>query len=228
MKAADKLAMTRRLFLAAAPFGLAGCAATGQAPSAATPSLRDILAGPYGEIEDNGITVPEVDLEDIDPRFLRQTVAYAGKQAVGTIIVDTPNRHIHLVRPEGKAIRYGCGVGRAGYEFKGGGYIGRTAIWPRWAPTSNMIAAMPERYKPLAGGMPGGIENPLGARALYIWRDGAETNYRIHGTNEPESIGTAVSSGCIRMFNHDIIDLHRRVQAGAKVVVIHGGSVANA
>lgn len=228
MKPADKLALTRRFFLAAAPFGLAGCAATGKVPTAATPSLREILAGPYGEIEDNGITVPEVDLEDIDPRFLRQTVAYTGKQAVGTIIVDTPNRHVHLVRPDGKAIRYGCGVGRAGYEFKGGGYIGRTAIWPRWAPTPNMIAAMPERYKPLAGGMPGGIENPLGARALYIWRDGAETNYRIHGTNEPESIGTAVSSGCIRMFNHDIIDLHRRVQAGAKVVVIQGGTVANA
>jgi lipoprotein-anchoring transpeptidase ErfK/SrfK len=187
-----------------------------------------LLAGPYGEIEDNGVTVPAIDLEDIDPRFLRQTVEYAGKQAPGTIIVDTPNRHVYFIRPDRKATRYGCGVGRAGYEFKGGGYIGRTAIWPRWAPTANMIAAMPERYKPVAGGMVGGIENPLGARALYIWRDGAETNYRIHGTNEPESIGTAVSSGCIRMFNHDVIDLHRRVAAGAKVVVIQSGSVAAA
>ena len=225
----DKLALTRRFFLAAAPFGLAGCAATtGQGPSASTPSLSAMLAGPYGEIEDNGVTVPEIDIEDVDPRFLRQTVDYAGKQAPGTIIVDTPNRQVYFIRPDRKAIRYGCGVGRAGYEFKGGGYIGRTAIWPHWAPTSNMIAAMPERYKPLAGGIPGGIENPLGARALYIWRDGAETNYRIHGTAEPETIGTAVSSGCIRMFNHDVIDLHRRVLAGAKVVVIQGGSVGAA
>jgi len=225
MKPADQLAMTRRFFLAAAPFGLAGCAQTGKAPSAATPSLTARLAGPYGEFEDNGITVPEIDLEDVDPKFLRQSVEYTGKQAPGTIIVDTPNRHVYFIRPDQKATRYGCGVGRAGYEFKGGGFIGRTAIWPRWAPTSNMIAAMPERYRPLAGGMQGGIENPLGARALYIWRDGAETNYRIHGTAEPETIGTAVSSGCIRMFNHDVIDLHRRVQAGAKVVVIQSGSV---
>jgi lipoprotein-anchoring transpeptidase ErfK/SrfK len=91
-----------------------------------------------------------------------------------------------------------------------------------------MIAVMPKRYGPVRGGMAGGINNPLGARALYIYRDGHETNYRIHGTNEPETIGTAVSSGCIRMFNHDVIDLHRRVRAGARVIVLQSGSVMSA
>ena len=226
MSVEKKHVWTRRLFLAAAPFGLAGCATSGQ--RAPTPNLTSAFAGPYGEIEDNGVTVPAIDTSEIDPRFLRQMVDYTGPRAPGTIIIDTPNRHVYHVRPDKKAMRYGCGVGKAGFEFKGGGSVGRTAVWPRWAPTPNMIALMPERYKPVAAGIPGGIENPLGARALYIHRDGAETNYRIHGTNEPDSIGLAVSSGCIRMFNHDVIDLHRRIALGSQIVVIQSGSVTGA
>ncbi|MDB5643969.1 MAG: ErfK/YbiS/YcfS/YnhG family protein, partial [Hyphomicrobiales bacterium] len=194
MNVKPKLAMTRRLFVFATPFGLAGCASTGG--NLAGSSLSSAFSGTYGELEDNGVVIPAIDTREIDPRFLRQTVDYSGRQPAGSVVIDTPNRNVYFVRPDRKAIRYGCGVGRAGWEFKGGGFIGRTAVWPRWAPTSNMIAAMPERYGPVRGGMAGGIENPLGARALYLHRDGHETNYRIHGTNEPETIGSAVSSGC--------------------------------
>lgn len=225
MTVKSKVALTRRVFLAAAPFGLAGCASTG---GVGVPSLGAAFGGYYGELDDNGNVIPPIDTSALDPQFLRQTVDYTGHQGPGTIVVDTPHRHVYLVQPGRKAIRYGCGVGRAGFEFKGGGMIGRTAVWPHWAPTKNMIAAMPERYKPVAGGMNGGINNPLGARALYIYRDGHETNYRIHGTNEPQTIGTAVSSGCIRMFNHDVIDLHKRVAVGARLIVLQSGSVMSA
>lgn len=225
-KMARALPMTRRFFLAAAPLGLAGCSATGGGP--VVPSLSAALGGNYSAIEDNGVSVPAIDMSEIDPKYMRQLVDYRGKQAPGTILIDTPNRLVYHVRSGGKAMRYGCGVGKAGYEFKGGGFVGRTAVWPRWAPTKNMIALQPKRYGPVRGGMPGGIENPLGARALYIHREGRETNYRIHGTNEPWSIGQAVSSGCIRMFNHDIIDLHRNVRGGARIVVLQSGNVMSA
>jgi lipoprotein-anchoring transpeptidase ErfK/SrfK len=226
MKVMPKLAMTRRLFVFAAPLGLAGCASTGG--NLGGPNLSAAFSGAYGELEDNGVVIPAIDTNAIDPRFLRQTVEYSGRQAAGSIVIDTPNRNVYFIRPDRKAVRYGCGVGRAGWEFKGNGFIGRTAVWPRWSPTPNMLRAMPERYGPVRGGMVGGIENPLGARALYLHRDGHESNYRIHGTNEPETIGSAVSSGCIRMFNHDVIDLHARVVAGAHVVVIQSGSVMTA
>jgi lipoprotein-anchoring transpeptidase ErfK/SrfK len=222
MNVKPKLAMSRRLFLASAPFGLAGCATSGRNMSVS--SLSAAFTGTYGDLEDNGIIIPGIDTSQIDPRFLRQTVDYSGRQGPGSIVIDTPNRHVYLIGQGRTATRYGCGVGRAGWEFKGGGTISRTAIWPHWTPTPNMIAAMPERYGKLRGGMEGGINNPLGARALYLYRDGHETNYRIHGTNEPETIGSAVSSGCIRMFNHDVIDLHKRVAAGARVTVIQSGS----
>jgi lipoprotein-anchoring transpeptidase ErfK/SrfK len=226
MSETPKLAMTRRFFVIAAPLGLAGCASTGDSPIG--PSLTAAFGGTYGELEDNGVVIPAIDTSEIDPRFLRQTVDYSGRQPAGSIIIDTPNRNVYFVRPDRKAVRYGCGVGRAGWEFKGSGFIGRTAVWPRWSPTPNMLAAMPERYGPVRGGMAGGIDNPLGARALYLHRDGQESNYRIHGTNEPETIGSAVSSGCIRMFNHDVIDLHKRVVVGARVIVIQSGSVMSA
>ncbi len=222
----SKLVVTRRFFLAAAPFALAGCAANDM--KLAGPGIVAAYDARYGDLVDNGIEVPALDVSEIDPRFLRQSVEYKGNQPAGTIIIDTPNRHVYHVRADRKATRYGCGVGKAGYELKGAASVGRTAIWPRWSPTPNMIAAQPERYGPVRGGMSGGPENPLGARALYLHRDGQETNYRIHGTSEPSTIGQAVSSGCIRMFNHDVIDLHSRVALGCHVVVLQAGSVASA
>jgi len=116
-------------------------------------------------------------------------------------------------------MRYGIGVGQEGLEFKGSANIQRKAEWPRWTPTPDMIRRNPEKNRPWAGGMTGGTHNPLGARALYLFRGGRDTLYRIHGTNEPHTIGEAVSSGCIRMLNQDVIDLYSRVPIGAKVVV---------
>ena len=222
MKSRTSLAVTRRMFLASVPLGLAGC--VGVDPALTTPDGPSSFLGLYPELVDGGQTIPALDTSEIDPRFLRQIVEYRGAQKPGSIVVDTPRRHLYFVLAGGKAVRYGCGVGKAGFEFKGAGVIGRTAVWPHWAPTPNMIAVQPQRYGPVRGGLPGGIENPLGARALYIHRDGQESNYRVHGTDEPSTIGEAVSSGCIRLFNHDIIDLHSRVARGAPIMVLQGRS----
>ena len=221
MKSSMSLKMTRRTFLASVPLGLAGCAGGDESLSSSQNSFASFV-GVYSELTDGAFTIPALDLEEIDPRFLRQIVDYNGPQKPGTIIVDTPRRHLYFVLNGKKAVRYGCGVGKVGFEFKGAGVIGRTAVWPGWAPTPNMIAVQPQRYGPVKAGLPGGIDNPLGARALYIHRDGQETNYRVHGTDEPSTIGEAVSSGCIRLFNHDIIDLHSRVARGAPLMVLQG------
>lgn len=133
-----------------------------------------------------------------------------------------PQRRLYLVQANGRALRYGVGVGRTeGMNFRGSAVIGRKERWPHWTPTANLIAAMPQ-YRPYAGGMEGGPDNPLGARALYLYRDGQDTFFRLHGTTEPETIGQAVSRGCIRLFNQDIIDLYNRVPVGRHVTVVQG------
>ena len=154
----------------------------------------------------------------IAPQYQRQTVSYSGGEAPGTSIIDTGARHLYLVRPGGEAIRYGVGVGRDGFGWSGSAKVGRKAEWPRWTPPSQMIQRQPELAR-WAGGMPGGVDNPLGARALYLYRGGRDTLYRIHGTNEPWSIGRAMSSGCIRMLNEDVVHLYGLARVGAKVVV---------
>ena len=128
-------------------------------------------------------------------------------------------RFLYLVQEDGSALRYGCGVGKAGFDYQGAAVVGRKATWPRWTPTPNMIKLEPERYGHYAGGVEGGLRNPLGARALYLYCDGRDTLYRIHGTHEPDTIGHSVSSGCIRLFNQDIVDLHRRMPVGTSVTV---------
>src|SRR5690606_2121848 len=157
----------------------------------------------------------------VPKKYLRQTVNFRGEQPPGTIVVDTNNRFLYLVQPGGRALRYGIGVGKAGLEFSGGAVPGRKAEWPSWTPTADMIAREPERNLPWKNGMAGGPGNPLGPRALYLYKDGRDTLFCIHGTTEPHTIGKAVSSGCIRMFNQDVIDLYNRVPAGAQVVVLH-------
>jgi lipoprotein-anchoring transpeptidase ErfK/SrfK len=136
------------------------------------------------------------------------------------VVVDPIGRFLYLVQKGGKAIRYGVGVGREGLAFAGTGTVQEKKEWPHWTPTSAMIARDPKRYAKLSAGMEGGAANPLGARALYLFKNGQDTRYRIHGTTEPDSIGKAVSSGCIRMMNQDVIDLYGRVPLGAKVVVL--------
>ena len=138
------------------------------------------------------------------------------REPPGTIVVDTGSRHLYLVQPGGAAIQYGIGVGRQGFEWKGIARVGRKSEWPRWIPPKEMLKRRPD----LPEEMDGGLENPLGARALYLFQGSKDTLFRIHGTNEPDSIGKAVSSGCIRMMNADAIDLYNRVKVGTRVVVM--------
>jgi lipoprotein-anchoring transpeptidase ErfK/SrfK len=138
------------------------------------------------------------------------------KESPGTIVIDTSSRHLYLVQPGGGAIQYGIGVGRQGFEWKGVARVGRKSEWPRWIPPKEMLQRRPD----LPEEMDGGLENPLGARALYLFQGSKDTLFRIHGTNEPDSIGKAVSSGCIRMMNADVIDLYQRVGVGTRVVVL--------
>jgi lipoprotein-anchoring transpeptidase ErfK/SrfK len=147
------------------------------------------------------------------PEHLRRRIVdYTGREVPGTIIIDTPNTYLYLIEPGGKAIRYGIGVGRQGFTWSGVQKISRKTEWPDWYPPAEMISRQPYLPRFVAGG----ITNPLGARALYL----GTTEYRIHGTNQPETIGHHVSSGCIRMTNDDVIDLYSRVAVGAKVVVL--------
>lgn len=156
---------------------------------------------------------------ELDPQFQRQGVRYTDYPA-GTIVVDPAHFFLYYVTANQTAIRYGVGVGQEGLGFSGTAVIGRKDEWPRWRPSANMIKRNPERFAGLARGIRGGPGNPLGARALYLYRDGKDTRYRIHGTNEPESIGQAVSNGCIRMTNDQVIDLYGRVTVGSPVVVL--------
>lgn len=137
-------------------------------------------------------------------------------EPAGTIVIDTSSRHLYLVQPSGGAIQYGIGVGRQGFAWKGVARVGRKSEWPRWIPPKEMLKRRPD----LPEQMDGGLENPLGARALYLFQGNKDTLFRIHGTNEPDSIGKAVSSGCIRMMNADAIDLYERVKIGTRVVVL--------
>lgn len=203
---------------------VSGCVSTdGRAPTgtaAARPAADPSIAAMYGEINDNGTVIPAVDVSKIDPKNIRQVVKDPTGQSPGTVVVDPKGRFVYLVMEGGKAMRYGAGVGKAGLEFQGTATIDRKGTWPRWAPTPNMIRREPDRYERWAKGMGGGIANPLGARALYLHKSGKDTLYRIHGTNEPDTIGDAVSSGCIRLFNQDIIDLYNRVPKDTRVVVL--------
>ncbi|WP_378941106.1 L,D-transpeptidase [Mesorhizobium sp. ANAO-SY3R2] len=150
----------------------------------------------------------------------RQEVDFSQAFEPGTVVVDTAGRYLFHVLGNGRAARYPIGVGKEGLTFEGYAVVGRKAEWPAWYPTADMIRRDPERYRPHLAGIPGGPESPLGARALYLYRDGKDTLFRIHGTNQPETVGTASSSGCIRMLNEDVIDLYSRVPIGAPVVVL--------
>jgi lipoprotein-anchoring transpeptidase ErfK/SrfK len=148
----------------------------------------------------------------IDPVFMRQEVLYQGPETPGTIVIDTPQKFLYLVQPGGRALRYGIGVGRPGFTWSGMHTISSMKEWPDWVPPKEML----ERQPNLPHFVAGGPNNPLGARALYL----GSTLYRIHGSNEPWTIGTNVSSGCIRMRNGDVVDLYSRVKVGAKVLVL--------
>ena len=176
----------------------------------------------YGPKRNEKFPIPAVDISRVPRRFLRRQVSYRTKHPVGTVVVNTSNYHLYLVQPGGRAMRYGVGLGRQGFEWSGRGVIQWKQRWPTWTPPKDMIERQPELAKWSAenGGMPPGLKNPLGARALYIFQNGRDTLYRLHGSPEYWSIGKAVSSGCVRLMNQDIIDLYGRVPPKAALIVI--------
>jgi lipoprotein-anchoring transpeptidase ErfK/SrfK len=181
--------------------------------------------GGYGPGTREPFPVPAVRPSDVPPEYLRQAVVYPSNEPPGTIIVDPGNRFLYAVEGGGRAVRYGIGVGRQGFAWSGVATIRDKQEWPDWYPPKEMLQRQPELMRSMSSlqsgiGMPGGPNNPLGARALYLWQGNKDTLYRIHGTNEPWTIGRSVSSGCIRMLNQDVIDLYERTPLGAKVVVL--------
>lgn len=183
------------------------------------PDFAPVDPALYAARSDGAFTMPAIDVASFPPGLLRHEVAYAGPEAPGTVVIDTRGPFLYYVEPEGRAIRYGIAIGREGFGWTGEGVIARSARWPRWTPPPEMIARDPG-LRQWAAGMPGGPDNPLGARALYIYFDGADSGFRIHGTNQPRSIGWAASSGCFRMLNQDVADLYDRIRMGAPVKVI--------
>ncbi len=178
----------------------------------------------YGPVDDR-FPIPAVNLAQIDPIYLRREVDYSGSEPPGTIVVDPGRKFLYFVLPNGKAVRYGVGVGREGFGWSGVATINSKQEWPDWYPPKEMIDRQPDLKKvavPLQSGLgvAGGPRNPLGARAHYLWQNNKDTLFRIHGTTEPWTIGKNVSSGCIRMINQDVIDLYKRVPVGTKVVVL--------
>jgi lipoprotein-anchoring transpeptidase ErfK/SrfK len=191
----------------------------------ADPAVFSRSAGLYAGVSGEPFPVPAVDLSQIDAQFLRRTVSYPSGEAPGTIVIDPANRFLYLVQDGGQAIRYGVGVGREGFGWSGIANVREKREWPDWYPPKEMIQRQPELRRQLTElqsgvGMSGGPRNPLGARALYLWQGNKDTLFRIHGTVEPWTIGSRVSSGCIRMINQDVIDLYQRAPINAKVVVL--------
>ena len=173
----------------------------------------------YEGVQDGAYFIEPVPAHLLHEDRARTEVAYNGPERPGTIVVDTFARKLFLVQENGTATRYAIAVGREGISFRGSGVIGRKAEWPSWQPTANMVRTRPDLYAQYAGGLAGGLDNPLGARAMYLYRGGRDTMFRIHGTIQNESIGHATSAGCIRLFNQDAIDLYNRIPAGTPVKV---------
>jgi lipoprotein-anchoring transpeptidase ErfK/SrfK len=191
----------------------------------ADPALLGRYASLYAGVGGEPFPIPAVDLSQIDPQFLRRAVFYPTSEPPGTIVIDPASRFLYLVQDGGQAIRYGVGVGREGFGWSGIANVREKREWPDWYPPKEMIQRQPELRRQLTElqsgiGMSGGPRNPLGARALYLWQGNKDTLFRIHGTVEPWTIGSSVSSGCIRMINQDVIDLYQRAPINAKVVVL--------
>ncbi|MGE0007091.1 MAG: L,D-transpeptidase [Parvibaculaceae bacterium] len=211
-----KTTIDRRRLLAAGGAALVGLG-TGRAH--ALDAVEQFRPGrDYNDL----VTFPPTDLSKVPKKFRRRVVPYEGRHWPGTVIVDTAERHLYLILEGRQAIRYGVGVGREGFRWAGLADVERKVMWPRWTPPPEMVERDPNAAK-WKDGMPGGPDNPLGARALYLFQNGRDTLYRLHGTNAPGSIGKAMSSGCIRMINEDVIELYRRCPVGTRVVVLAQG-----
>jgi lipoprotein-anchoring transpeptidase ErfK/SrfK len=225
---------SRRKFLQGIA-GLSGFAISGCTSLIGFPKLEIVpeavpinssFARMYGPLPNERFAIPAVNLDKVPDKFYRRLVPYDTDEKVGTLIVDTRSFYLYLVQENRMAMRYGVGLGRAGFEWSGRARVGWKQIWPKWTPPVEMIERQPEleKYSAENGGMPPGIDNPLGARALYIFQGNTDTLYRIHGSPEYWTIGKAVSSGCVRMINQDVIDLYNRVPTGSNIVVIQGAN----
>ena len=213
--------------------GLMASACTG-VPGPSFPGAPEPLAGEpgteayarmYGPVLGEEFAIAPINLSKIDKVFLRRQVEYQSDAEPGTIVVDPEGHFLYFIQPAGRAMRYGVGVGKQGFEWAGSATIRLKQEWPDWYPPAEMIARRPDIKDqlidlPSGKGVPGGLRNPLGARGMYLWQGGKDTLYRIHGTLEPYSIGQSVSSGCIRMINQDVIDLYQRVELGTEVRVL--------
>jgi len=195
---------------------LAGCAAD---PKAVANAPLKGVPPEYRARPDGDRVVPAVNPAYLTERNRRRWVEYTGPEGKDTIVIDPYARVLYHVVEPGKAMRFGIAVGKAGRGFSGSAVVGRKEEYPSWQPTARMVRADPALYGPLAGGLGGGLDNPLGARALYLYRNGRDTYYRIHGTMDPGSIGKATSAGCIRLFNQDIIDMFDEAPLGTRVKV---------
>lgn len=215
----------RRQFLAGAAslstLLVAGCATSGTTRLVADDVPRvppDVLAM-YAAVPGERFPLPAARIELVAPQYWRQVVPDPTGEVPGTVVVDTANRFLYVVRDDGQAMRYGVGIGRDGFAWSGRARIAYKREWPTWTPPAEMIVRQPE-LEPYRRGMPPGLDNPLGARALYIFQDGKDTLYRLHGNPDENSIGKAVSSGCVRLLQQDVIDLYERVPWGSPIVVI--------
>ena len=208
----------RRSFLFGSAIGLGALALTGCATSGDMMSLAE-AEKMYGPVADARFPIPAVDVKKIDPKYFRRVVQYDSKEAPGTIIVDPKNYYVYRIEGDGKATRYGANVGRDGFRWSGDAYIGRKAEWPVWTPPKEMIRRQPEAAK-YAGGMAPGLDNPLGARTLYLYKNGVYTVYTIYSTSDPETIGSGITSGCIGLLTQDMMDLYARTPVKTKVIVL--------
>ena len=209
--------VNRRSFLVGAAaglgaLGLAGCATSEFMSRAEAEKV-------YGPVPDEKFPIPAVDVGKVDSKYYRKTVRYDSNEAPGTIIVDPGKYYVYRIEGDGKATRYGANVGRDGFRWSGEAYVGRKAEWPTWTPPKEMIARQPEAGK-YARGMPGGLDNPLGARVLYLYQNGVYTLYTIYSTSDPETIGNGITSGCTGLLSQDMIDLYSRTPVKTKVVVL--------
>lgn len=219
--------LTRRNFVSSTigvtGLALAGCTSRSKIPDASQQvPIRRAYAAMYAAQPEERFPLPAIELDKIPAKYLRRLVTYETNEPAGTIVVDTQNFHLYHVEAGGKSMRYGVGLGRAGFEWSGRGHIAWKQEWPKWTPPDEMIARQPEleKFSVRNGGMPPGLENPLGSRALYIFQGKEDTLYRIHGSPEFWTIGKEVSSGCVRMINQDVIDLYSRVKTKSKIIVL--------
>ncbi|MCC0005330.1 MAG: L,D-transpeptidase [Methylobacteriaceae bacterium] len=209
--------LDRRSFLSGAAaglgvVGLGGCMATDGMSLAEAEKM-------YGLVDDKKFKIPAADISKVDPKYWRRTVRFETKEAPGTIIVDPGKYYVYRIEGDGNATRYGANVGREGFLWSGDAYVGRKAEWPIWTPPKEMIKRQPEAAK-YAGGMAPGLDNPLGARTLYLYQNGRYTLYTIYSTSDPETIGTNLTSGCTGLLTQDMIDLYERTPVKTKVVVL--------